>query len=169
MGACQFPLLPARVSSAGGVEVSALSASFVSCLCQVSPAAGEWSDSGVHSGPVLQAEIQPAAEIPSPTLSAGWPGAEAHVPALGGECWLRTAACPASGHHAKQRQVALVADVLWAVVASMLTWQEPLLVSEGGDQAVKHHFPAAAGLVPLPGAGCRASVPSPQLSVSFCP
>jgi len=60
----------------------------VSCLCQVSPAAGERSDSGVHSGSVLQAEIQPAAEIPSPPVSPGWPRAEAHIPALGGECWL---------------------------------------------------------------------------------
>lgn len=59
----------------------------MSCLCQVPTTAGEWSDSGVHSGSVLQAEIQPATKIPSPALSPGWPGTKTHIPSLGGECW----------------------------------------------------------------------------------
>ena len=58
----------------------------VSCLVfQVSPPARKWTDSRMYSGPVLQAEVQPAAKIPPPTLSTGGTGAEAHLPAPGGE------------------------------------------------------------------------------------
>lgn len=39
----------------------------------------------MYSGPVLQAEVQPAAKIPPPTLFTGGAGAEAHLPASGGE------------------------------------------------------------------------------------
>lgn len=59
-------------------------------ICQVPPAAGKWPDSGVYSGSVLQAEIQPAAEIPPPAVSAGRPGTEAHISALGGEFQVTT-------------------------------------------------------------------------------
>lgn len=52
---------------------------------QVSPPAREWADSRMYSGPVLQAEVQPAAKIPPPAMFAGWPGAKAHLPAPGGE------------------------------------------------------------------------------------
>ena len=56
------------------------------CLVsQVSPPARKWADSRMYSGPVLQAEVQPAAKIPPPTLSTGGAGAEAHLPAPGGE------------------------------------------------------------------------------------
>ena len=52
---------------------------------QISPPARKWADSRMYSGPVLQAEVQPAAKIPPLTLSTGGPGAEAHLPAPGGE------------------------------------------------------------------------------------
>lgn len=52
---------------------------------QVSVAAWERPDSRAHGSPVLQREVQPAAEVPSPALSAGWPGTEAHLPATRGE------------------------------------------------------------------------------------
>lgn len=39
----------------------------------------------MYSGSVLQAEVQLAAQIPPPTLSTGGAGAEAHLPASGGE------------------------------------------------------------------------------------
>lgn len=39
----------------------------------------------MYSGPVLQAEVQPAAKIPPPAMFAGGPGAKAHLPAPGGE------------------------------------------------------------------------------------
>lgn len=52
---------------------------------QVSVAAWERPDSWAHSSPVLQREVQPATEVPSPALPAGWPGTEAHLPAAGGE------------------------------------------------------------------------------------
>lgn len=58
---------------------------------QVSLAAGEWTDCGVHSGTVFQAEIQPAAQVSPSTLPASWPGTEAHLLALRGETgkeWL---------------------------------------------------------------------------------
>lgn len=56
------------------------------CLfCQVSPSARKWADSRMYSSPVLQAEVQPAAKIPPPTLSTGGAGAEAYLPAPGGE------------------------------------------------------------------------------------
>ena len=54
-------------------------------LSQVSPPAREWSDSGVYGGAVLQTEVQPAAEVPSPALSPGGPGAETHLPAPRGK------------------------------------------------------------------------------------
>lgn len=52
---------------------------------QVPLAAGERADSRVHSGAILQTEVQPSAEVSPPTVSAGRPGAEAHVSASGGE------------------------------------------------------------------------------------
>lgn len=52
---------------------------------QVSPPAREWTDGRMYSGPVLQAEVQPAAKIPPPAVFAGGPGAKAHLPAPGGE------------------------------------------------------------------------------------
>lgn len=56
---------------------------------QVSPPARKWADSRMYSGPVLQAEVQPAAKIPPPALSPGGTGAEAHLPAPGGEEGLK--------------------------------------------------------------------------------
>jgi len=52
---------------------------------QVPSPVGKRSDCRAHGGPVLQGEVQPAAQVPTFTLSAGWPGAEAHLPAPGGE------------------------------------------------------------------------------------
>lgn len=59
--------------------------SFFYFLNQVSPPARKWADSRMYSGPVLQAEVQPAAKIPPPALSTGGARAEAHLPAPGGE------------------------------------------------------------------------------------
>lgn len=39
----------------------------------------------MYRGSILQAEVQPAAQIPAPALSTGGPGAETHLPAPGGE------------------------------------------------------------------------------------
>lgn len=67
---------------------SFLSDHVVHVLClfyQVSPPARKWADSRMYSSPVLQAEVQPAAKIPPPTLSTGGAGAEAHLSAPGGE------------------------------------------------------------------------------------
>lgn len=52
---------------------------------QVSSPARKWADSRMYSGSVLQAEVQPAAKIPPLTLSTGGAGAEAYLPAPGGE------------------------------------------------------------------------------------
>lgn len=43
----------------------------------------------MYSGPVLQAEVQPAAKIPPPALSTGGAGAEAHLSASRGEEGLK--------------------------------------------------------------------------------
>lgn len=52
---------------------------------QVSLAAREWTDCGVHRGTVFQAEIQPSAQVSPPALPASWPGTKAYLPALRGE------------------------------------------------------------------------------------
>lgn len=52
---------------------------------QVPSAAGERTDRRAHCSPVLQGEVQLAAQIPTFTLSTGGPGAKAHLPAPRGE------------------------------------------------------------------------------------
>ena len=64
------------------------------CCGQVSPAVGEWSNSRAHCSSVLQGEVQLAAEIPSPAMSTGGTGTEAHLPASGGERNRMTSNCP---------------------------------------------------------------------------
>lgn len=52
---------------------------------QVPAAAGEWADSGVYSGPVLQRQAQTGSALPPPPVFTSWTGAETHLPSLGGK------------------------------------------------------------------------------------
>lgn len=93
---------------------------------QVSPAVGERPDGGVHGGAILQAEVQPPAEVPTPAMPAGWPGAEAHVPAPGGEDLLGGGGC----FKAADCLVGLHACiVLFRLVSPDLPWPCPWLTS----------------------------------------
>lgn len=56
---------------------------------QVSSPAWKWADSRMYSGPVLQAEIQLAAQIPSPALSTSGTGTKAHLSTTGGKDVVR--------------------------------------------------------------------------------
>lgn len=53
------------------------------CLSfQLSFTARKWPDCGEDSSTVFQREIQPPAEIPSPSLSASGTGTKTHLPAF---------------------------------------------------------------------------------------
>lgn len=61
------------------------------------------------------------------------------------------------------------ADVSWALIASMLTWQEPLLVSEGGDHAVKMPFSCSCRLGTPVWGWLQGRVPCPRGSSAVVP
>lgn len=80
-------LLPAR--SGRALELQCPGSLGGSCLSQLFPqvpaAAGEWADSGVYSGPVLQRQAQTGSALPPPPVFTSWTGAETHLPSLGGK------------------------------------------------------------------------------------
>jgi len=91
-----FPRRPAlTVSSESKLAPGSHWQEILCCPPQISAAAGERSDGGADRGAVLQREVQPAAEVPPPAVSAGGPGTETHLPAPGGEDrWgLESATC----------------------------------------------------------------------------
>ncbi|KAG8143064.1 hypothetical protein E2320_000384 [Naja naja] len=54
-------------------------------VCNVPLAAGERTNCGMHRCTILQAEVQPAAEVPPPALSSSRPRAKTHLFASGAE------------------------------------------------------------------------------------
>lgn len=81
-----------KVQCPGSLESSFLSHLFP----QVSTAAGEWADSGVYSGPVLQGQAQAGSALPPPPVFTSWAGAETHLPSSGGKSALLTEEKPKS-------------------------------------------------------------------------
>jgi hypothetical protein len=70
-----------KVQCPGSLESSFLSHLFL----QVPTAAGEWADSGVYSGPVLQGQAQAGSALPPPPVFTSRTGAETHLPSFGGK------------------------------------------------------------------------------------
>lgn len=74
-------LAPGKVQCPGSLESSFLSHLFP----QVPTAAGEWADSGVYSGSVLQGQAQAGSALPPPPMFTSWTRAETHLPSFGGK------------------------------------------------------------------------------------